>query len=141
MRTIKKLKFLMLGAMILLTFVFSAQAQTVKRVRFQKGQSSVSFKGSLPRTETNYDEYLLQARKGQTLSVKLITDDPEAFFIVYETKVLVPDEEIQTPEGRNVRQWSGRLPVTSEYSVQVYGTDDLNKESTGKSYTLEITVK
>lgn len=127
--------------LIVLTFAFTAQGQAVKRVQFQKGQSSANFKGSLPRGYADFDAYILRARKGQVLSVKLITDDMDAYLIVYETKLLVPDEERQTPEGDNTREWSGKLPITSEYSVQIYGTRDVNKKGTGKAYQLEISIR
>lgn len=132
-------------AAVLLTalaaFAFSVQAQTVKRVQFQKGQTAASFKGRLPTGYGDYQAYVLRARKGQTLSVKLITDDPEASITIYETKELGPDEDAITTDTPHLRVWSGKLPITSEYSMQVYGPDDFGKKGTGKVYTLEISIK
>jgi hypothetical protein len=129
--------------LMLFSLVVPAEAQTVgKRVRFAKGKTSVVYKGKLPRNNADYDYYVLRARKGQTLTVKIITDDADASLTVYETQQLGPDEDAVTPAApKPLREWSGKLPLTSEYSIQVYGPDDIDKKGTGKPYTLEISVK
>lgn len=112
-----------------------------KRVVFKKGQSSATFNGKLPQGHSDYDSYLLNARKGQTITVKLTCADQRAAFAVYETKELGPDEDTIFAPNKNERQFTGKLPVTSEYSVQVYGatfTDD--GDSSQAPYTLEIAV-
>jgi hypothetical protein len=140
--TIQKLSGIALGSLILFLLVFPVHGQIVKRVSFQKGQSAAVFKGKLPRNYADYHAYVLRARKGQTLTVKLITDDVDASITVFETKTLGPGEDGITPEEpKPLREWSGRLPLTSEYSVQIYGPDNIDKKGTGKTFTLEISVK
>ena len=142
MLTIQKAGRVIIGFVILFWLVFPIEAQIVKRVRFKKGQTSATFTGKLPLNYADYHAYVLNARKGQTLTVRLISDDPDASITVYETKQLGPDEDGITPdEPKPLREWSGKLPITSEYSVQVYGPDNIDKKGTGKSYTLEISVK
>ncbi|HEY8559760.1 MAG TPA: hypothetical protein VIL74_05110 [Pyrinomonadaceae bacterium] len=143
MPAIHKISRAAIGLSILFSLVFPFAAQTVgKRVQFPKGKNSVVYKGKLPRSYADYDYYTLRARKGQTLTVKLITDDPDASITIYETQKLGPDEDGVTPdEPKPLREWSGRLPITSEYSIQIYGPDGVDKKGTGKPYALEITIK
>jgi hypothetical protein len=143
MPTIHKICSGAIGLLILFSLVFPAQAQTAgKRVQFPKGKNSVVFRGKLPRNYGDYDYYTLRARKGQTLTVKLISEDADASLTIYETQKLGPDEDGITPaEPKPLREWSGKLPITSEYSIQIYGPDEFGKKGTGKSYTLEISVK
>lgn len=110
-----------------------------KRVVFQKGKTSAKYKGKLPREYADYDSYYFRARKGQTLSVRLTTDKSEGYLAIYETKVLGPDEDTILGNDEKSRDWSGKLPVTGEYSVQVYGASEngINRAP----YTIEITLR
>lgn len=133
-------------AIVLLTgsFVFSPEvsgAEMTKRVVFAKGKTSVSYKGELPRNYANYDSYYFRAKKGQTLSLKLTTADPHAYLAVFETKELGPDEDAILANDEKSRQWSGKLPIKSEYSIQVYGVSTIDDDSSGAAYTLEITLR
>ena len=118
-------------------------AQVEKRVVFAKGKYSASYKGQLPRNYADYDAYIFRARKGQTLSFKLTTADPNAYVIVFETQQeLGPDEDMITAgEEQFPRIWSGKLPVTSEYSVQIYGARAFGEHSNRAPYTIEITIR
>ncbi|HKG23817.1 MAG TPA: hypothetical protein VKC34_18085 [Blastocatellia bacterium] len=49
---------------------------------------------------------------------------------------LGPGEDMLTPEeGGIIQDWSGKLPVSGDYSVQVY------TKGAGGNYTLEVTVR
>jgi hypothetical protein len=100
---------------ILLFFIATIDAQVEKRVVFAKGKSSATLRGNLPRNYADYDAYVVRARRGQTLSVKLTSSDPNAYITVYETKQLGPDEDMISAGEDYPRAWSGRLPITSEY--------------------------
>jgi hypothetical protein len=143
MKTFQKLSRLAAALLMLFVFALAAEAQTAgKRVQFAKGKTSAVYRGKLPRNYADYDYYVLRARKGQTLSVKLITDDADASITVFETQKLGPGEDAITPEEpKPLREWSGKLPITSEYSIQIYGPPDFDKKGTGKAYTIEISIK
>src|SRR5215207_1319307 len=110
-----------------------------KRVVFPKGRTTVSYRGKLPLREGNYDAYFFPAKKMRTLTVKLTCDDPEAFLAIYETKELGPDEDTILAYDQRAREWTGRLPVTGEYSVQVYDASEngINRAA----YTIEISLR
>ncbi|CAA9404206.1 MAG: hypothetical protein AVDCRST_MAG74-1774 [uncultured Pyrinomonadaceae bacterium] len=143
MSIIKNINALAVCLLIFLALVFSVQvqAQTVKKVQFPKGKTEIVVKGKLPLNYGDYQVYVLRARKGQTLSVELISDDGDSSITVYETQKLGPGEDGITPAESNLREWTGKLPITSEYSVQVYGPSDFNEKGTGKPYTLKISIR
>jgi hypothetical protein len=125
----------------LLLFPAMLGAQVEKRVVFAKGRSSATYRGKLPRNYADYDAYFFRAKRGQTLTVKLTTADPGAYLAIYETKQqLGPDEDMISAGEEYPHDWSGKLPVTSEYSVQIYGVSDSDKHSTGAAYSIEITI-
>ena len=110
-----------------------------KRVVFPKGKTTVSYRGKLPLHEGNYDAYFFPAKKGQTLTVKLTCDDPDGFLAIYETKELGPDEDTILASDQRAREWTGRLPVKGEYSVQVYDASEngINRAA----YTIELSLR
>lgn len=125
-----------LALLILLILPLSpAEAGKEQRVRFQKGRTTAVLKGKLPRETAEYDAYIVRARAGQTLTVHLATEDKQAFVKVFALE-LGPAEDMMTPEGDDIIQdWSGKLPVRGDYSVQVY------TDGAGGNYTLEVTIR
>ncbi len=120
--------------LLIVSLVFSHEvlgAEVTKRVVFPKGKTSVSYKGKLPREYASYNSYLLRAKKGQTLTVKLTTSDQDAYLAVFETKELGPEEDAILANDEKSRQWSGKLPIKSEYSVQVYGVSTIDDDYAG----------
>jgi hypothetical protein len=126
---------------LLMLFPILVGAQVERRVVFPKGKYSATYRGNLPRAYADYDAYFFRAKRGQTLSFKLTTVDPNAHVIVYETQDEIPPDEDITPGGEYLRVWSGRLPATSEYSVQVYGVRRDGPPSKRSPYTVEITIR
>ena len=125
-----------------LLFPSLLDAQVEKRVVFAKGKSLATLRGKLPANYADYDAYIIRARKGQTLSARLITDDPNAYITVYETKQLGPDEDmISGGDEQYPKVWSGKLPIKSEYSVQVYGASVIDQRSTRSAYSIEISIR
>ena len=112
-------------------------ATVEKRVQFPKGKGTMTFRGKLPR-EFDYDAYVFSAKKGRSLTVKLITADRDAYLAVYETKPLGPDEDAILPIDKHAVEWTGQLPVNGEYSVQIY--DPSGNAVNRSAYTVEITL-
>jgi hypothetical protein len=120
---------------LLLLPVSSAKAGKEQRVRFQKGRTTAILKGRLPRESAEYDAYIVRARAGQTLTAHLATGDKQAYLKVFSLE-LGPGEDMLTPEEDDIIQdWSGKLPVPGDYSVQVY------TNGAGGNYTLEVTIR
>lgn len=110
----------------------SISAQGVKKkVRFARGTSSATFKGGVVRGDR--DRYYLEAKKGQTMTVKITSEEKNAVFQVY-----FHGEEEALPgagDGDDATNWSGELPIDNEYVIVVGGTRG------NASYTLTISIK
>jgi hypothetical protein len=112
--------------------VGSAFAQGVKKkIRFAGGDSSATVKGAVIRGER--DRYYLGAKKGQTMSVKITSEEDNAVFQVYR-----PGEAETLSgagEGDDAKDWSGELPGDGEYVIVVGGTRG------NASYTLTVSIE
>ena len=118
---------------ILITILFSimpafSQSRTlVKRIRFAKGQSSATVKGSMQTKD--YLDYRFNAREGQTMTVHLKTSKGKMRFQI---------GAVQGPgpyNGANmVTDWEGTLPVSGEQLIILY------VDSKSASYTLEVAI-
>ena len=119
------------------------QAQVEKNITFTKAKPTVTLHGKLTRNIGYYDAYSFRARKGQRISVKLTTTEPDASVAIYEIKQeLGPDEDQIVEQNITKRVFSATLPVTSEYAVQVYGkTSDTKGPTSGATFAIEITLK
>ena len=72
----------------------------------------------------------------------MTTTDRDASFAVYETKELGPAEDTILANDEKSRQWSGKLPIKSEHSVQVYGVSSIDdRDASGAAYTIEISLR
>lgn len=135
-----KTKLITLAVIIVLPLVISAQIE--KRVVFAKGKTSATFRGKLPANYADYDAYIVKARKGQTLTVTLTTDDPNAYITIYETQQLGPEDDMISAGGAQFpRTWSGKLSLSSEYSIQVYGARTIDDRSRGAAYNIHISIR
>ncbi len=123
---------LALSLLLLLAAVpASAQEQVIKRLRFTRGSSSKTVKGQVS-PEGNRYLYFFKARKGQRLTVRLVSDDGNAV-----CDVMSHGQFDANPVVEETVDWTGRLPEADagEYSVEVRSTGGLAK------YVLEITIK
>ena len=84
------------------------------------------------RSEGNRYLYFFKARKGQRLTVRLVSDDGNAV-----CDVMSHGQFDANPVVEETVDWTGRLPEADagEYSVEVRSTGGLAK------YVLEITIK
>lgn len=118
-----------LVAVLLLFTVFAqAQAGKTKRVRFSPKTSSIVLKGAIVRgTE---DRYIVPAKKGQTMSVKITSTEKNANFTVYFAG---EQESLEGSNGATV--WTGKLSDDNNYVIVVASVRG------NASYTLTIAVK
>ena len=89
-----------------------------KKIQFARGASSATVEGAVIRGER--DRYYLGAKKGQTMSVKITSEEDNAVFQLY-----LPGEEEALPgagDSDDAKNWSGELPRDAEYVIVVGGT-------------------
>jgi hypothetical protein len=114
---------------LFLTFVVpnvAAQSDRTRRIRFARGRSTAVLKDAVVRG--TIDHYLLRASAGQTMTVRITSLEDNAVF-----EVFAPGS------GRSISgngtEWSGELPSSGDYVIDVSGTRG------NASYTLQVTVK
>jgi hypothetical protein len=78
-------------------------------IRFAKGTSA----GTVAGTTTGVATYVLQAREGQTMSVRLTSPQKNAAF-----EILIDDYTVSC----RTTEWSGELPATGTYRLSVLAT-------------------
>lgn len=119
---------LLLTSLILLTPV-NAQKGTsiVRRINFPRGETSVEVQGSLQRG-TSHD-YLVRARRGQGMAVRVISQGNLAFQVIAPSGAYLSDITVE---------WGGSLPQTGDYRINV-----LPDPTTSRSvrYTLEVLIQ
>ena len=127
-RCIRTISLLILG----LAFAGVTSAQGIsKRVKFAKGKSSATFSGGIVRGDR--DTYLVGAKAGQKMSVKISSLEKNAVFQIQgsrDGKYLKNASE--TDDQTN---WSGTLPDDGDYKIIVGGTRG------NASYKLSIAIR
>jgi hypothetical protein len=95
------------------------------RVKFATGANSTTIKQSVIRGER--DTYLLGAKQGQQMNLKITSVENNAVF------------DVIAPGGKTIKQeattWSGKLPANGDYQIVVGGTRG------NATYELTVTIK
>ena len=106
----------------------SARRTTAERIRFQPGRTAVVLRGKV--TGRVSREYLLTAREGQHMTVRLSGQSGAVF------NISSPDHTGLSQ--LQIRDWEGELPLSGTYRIHVEGeTENLP----ARVYTLEITIR
>lgn len=120
-------------AIILLSALTSAALAVgiKKRIRFPRGSNSTTVSGAVVRGER--DKYILGAREGQTMTVRIRSVEDNAVFQIY---FLGEQESLEgAGEGDDAKSWKGNLPSTTDYII-VVGSSRGNA-----SYKLEVKIE
>jgi hypothetical protein len=121
-----------LAALAIVTLM-AASTSAAERVSFGKGISSVTVSGKV---EDGHD-YALRAKAGQTLTVALKAT-PGVYF-----NVMAPgnDTAIVNASITGETTWSGKLPTTGDYVVQVYQMRSATRQGKNPGYAVTFTIK
>ena len=128
-QTVRRLIAIVFSLALVAVSVFADGVK--KKVHFAGGTSSTTISGGVIRGEG--DRYYVGAKKGQTMSVKITSEEDNAVFQIY-----LEGEQESLPgagDGDDAMKWSGKLPADSEYVIVVGGTRG------NASYTLTISIK
>ena len=109
LKTMKRQIFL--ATTLVLIFMFGAYAQTRVNVRFARGTSSATMRGTV--TGYKYVDYRVGARGGQTMTVHLRSPSEWAQFVIFDPAM----ENVDGSFGD--RDWTGQLPSDGTYTVRV----------------------
>ena|ERR1700754_673926 len=102
-----------------------------KRIRFPRGSSSTAVTGSVVRGER--DRYIIGAKEGQRMSVRIKSAEDNAVFQIYFAG---EQESLEgAGEGDDATNWNGKLPASTDYII-VIGASRGNA-----SYKLEVKIE
>ena len=125
-----KLPAVFFALLLAATGAFAVQTGLTKRVRFARGRTTVVLKNSVVRGTR--DRYTLGARAGQQMSVHITSVEKNAVFIIYTPAGGTLEG---AGEGQDTSDWSGELPQSGDYVIEVGGTRG------NATYTLKVTVR
>ena len=121
-------------AMLLATLPATMAAADTTTVRFRAGDDNASYSGRIRGDETA--RFLIDARGGQRMQVSLRADNPQAYF-----NVLPPGSRealfIGSSEGD---RFSGTLPQTGRYVVEVYLMRAAARRNETSGFTLHVAI-
>jgi hypothetical protein len=111
---------LAVAAFSLLAAVPAAWADDIKtqRVQFEQGTSGATINGSITGRETMH--YLLGAKAGQLMDVKLITKSTSTYFNIFAPGKVPGQAEAMFIGDTGGDRFSGTLPDSGDYLIQVY---------------------
>ena len=106
----------------------TAQEDRTRRIRFARGSSTAVVEDAVIRGTR--DRYLLKARAGQTMTVRITSVEDNAEFDIYPSRGKKPLEG-----AYEVTDWTGKLPRSGDYVIEVGPTRG------NASYRLEVTIR
>ena len=114
-----------------------------KAIQFPKGKTSSTVSGSVVRGDT--DHYTVVAKADQTMTVAITSKEKNAAITIYVPGYSVTQEDgvamvggetlTGAGEGEDATGWSGKLPASGKYLIDVGGTRG------NASYKLAVTIQ
>jgi hypothetical protein len=120
-----------LTALGLLAPANQVAAQARARVRFARGASSATFRGRI--NGYRYVDYIVGARAGQTLRLKLQTTGSA------EIVVFTPSDE--NIDGGDGLEYTGEIQYTGDYKIRVLQPRAFARRNNASNYTLRISIE
>ncbi|HAI48346.1 MAG TPA: g-type lysozyme inhibitor [Stenotrophomonas sp.] len=134
-----KIPSMLLSALFALSPALAGAADkvTTTPVQFAKGASSATLHGTLAGYDTV--RYTVAARAGQTMTVTL-GGSANASFNVFAPGV-VPGEGQALGSSDEKRRWTGALPASGTYVVQVYQMRAQARRGEKAPHTLTVAIR
>ena len=123
---------LLLAALVFATPAWSADPVHKETVALTAGTSAHSVKGKIQGYATA--EYTVAGKAGQTLSVKLKTNQPSNYFNIRQAG---RDDALFTGSSSG-NSYQAKLPADGAYTVQVYLMRNAARRNAVATYTLDI---
>ncbi|WP_409027588.1 hypothetical protein OX462_01185 [Janthinobacterium sp. SUN098] len=123
---------LLLAALVFATPAWSADPVHKEKVELTAGKAAYSVKGKIKGYATA--EYTLTGKAGQTLSVKLKTNQASNYFNIRQAG----QEEALFIGSTSGNSYQAKLPADGEYTVQVYLMRNAARRNAVASYSLEM---
>lgn len=124
-----------LGAVLLASAAAAADEIRTERVHFKEGATSATVEGSIKGYESV--DYVLGARKGQSMNVSMATDNRSNYF-----NILAPgkNDEAMFIGSTSGDQFEGALPASGDYKIRVYLMRNAARRDEVANYRLEMII-
>ena len=126
---------LLLAALVFTTPAWSADPVHKENVELTAGKNAHSVKGKIKGYATA--EYTLTGKAGQTLSVKLKTNQPSNYFNIRQPG----QDEALFIGSTSGNSYQAKLPADGEYTVQVYLMRNAARRNAVANYSLEMRLR
>ncbi|HEX8247746.1 MAG TPA: hypothetical protein VF599_06225 [Pyrinomonadaceae bacterium] len=120
-----------LTAFGLLVSANQVAGQTRARVRFARGASSATLRGRI--VGYKYVDYIIGARSGQTIKLKLQTTGSA------EIVLFTPSDE--NVDGANGLEYTGEIESTGDYKIRILQPRAFARRNNASNYTLRISIE
>ena len=119
--------------LMLLVWPLSIFAQGApQRVRFQSGHSSAKLKGKIVGFDTK--DYVVGAKSGQVMAVRLSSSNPSTYFVIYSINGRATDMNETT-------EWSETLSESGDYLIRVFMMRSAaRRKGTAANFALSISI-
>jgi len=112
-------------------------ARAAERIQFKSGSNSGTVSGSVK----GYDmaSYLFGAKAGQAVTIRLSSKNRFLYFNLVDpaTSNTVPG----APSPGTVTEWSGTLPKSGDYQIDVFLMRNEARRGKTAPFTLDLTIK
>jgi hypothetical protein len=125
-------KLILITVFLISIFTISASAQAKVRVRFAKGTSSATVKGKV--AGYKYIDYLIRAKSGQTMSVKLNSAHSACNFVIFYSNM----ENVE--EAAGVQEFTRPVDVDDDYVVRVLLPRAAARRKESANFSLKIAI-
>jgi hypothetical protein len=124
-----------LAALLLATAPAWGDDTRTERVQFHKGANSATVEGKI----TGYQsvDYVLGARKEQSMNVSMATDNTANYFNIIAPGKADEGMFIGSTSGN---QYEGTLPASGDYKVRVYLMRSAARRDEAANYRLEMII-
>ena len=123
-----------LAGSIMLASPFPTWAQSkLERVKFQRGRSSTVVRGTISGFDTR--DYLIGARAGQVMTLRLSSTNPYTNFVIYSINERPTDMNETT-------EWSEKLSESGDYLIRVLMMRaGARRKGATANYTLNVSIR
>lgn len=125
-------KVILFAILLLGSFAVSVSAQSKVQVRFAKGASSATIKGTV--SGYKYIDYIVRAKSGQTMSVNLTSANAACNFAIFYSDM----KEIEDANG--VQESTRNVDVDDDYIVRVLLPRSAARRKESATFSLKIAI-
>lgn len=126
-------KIFLILVISLSVFTITVSAQNKVRVKFVKGASSANVKGIV--SGYKYIDYIVKAKSGQTMTVKLTSANESCSFVIFYSDLK------NVEDATDVREFTRNVDVDDDYIVRVLLPRSAARRKESASFNLKIAIE